>query len=119
MSPVPPAVTEPDVPLAVEPHTSPKRHHTINDLGCSEVAAGVTPSPKRSRLDDSFHLETPQRSRGELIGERSMFIGDTLQVEKFIAQINQFSTCSTPNCIGNYKLHDITLGGSVIKLLYE
>ena len=43
-----------------------------------------------------------------------MFIGDTLQVEKFIAQINQFSTCSTPNCIGNYKLRDITLGGAVI-----
>ena len=46
-----------------------------------------------------------------------MFIGDTLHIEKFIAQINQFSTCSTPNCIGKYKLRDITLkcqGGAVI-----
>ena len=51
----------------------------------SEVAAGVleTLLPKRGRLDDSIHLETPQgRSCGELIGGRSLFICDTLQVPR-------------------------------------
>lgn len=77
-----------------------------------EVDTFETPSPKQARLDDSFHLETPQRrSCGEWVGGRSLFIRDTLQLDTLFHQINQYSTCSTPNCLGKYKLCGISLKG--------
>ena len=81
----------------------------------------ITPSPKRTRLDldESFDIETPQRrSSGELVVGRSMFVGDTLQVD---AQINQFDICVTPNCTGKYILHNIELKGlgGAVNMTYE
>ena len=75
-------------------------------LADTDIASIETPSPKKAKLNDSFHIETPIiRSKGEFLGPKftSVFIGESSQIDNFMEQINNCSACiATPGCSGKY-----------------